>query len=605
MKKTLPLKNKSLAAFFVLLMGVIGMGRMSAQNLYFDFEQCNVGDKVAETLGEPWTTWDLTPGGAKDAIITDEQCLGNRALKIDTGNDVVLRLCDKTTGTYMVSFDMFVPEGKEAYFNLLHEFAGSNSTTLINVWFNSEHNGNLINGLSMSYSNLEFPLDEWFRVDLEYYADDGILCFKINDEIVCLGKSFNSNHKLAVLDLWASSQNEDRNGFFIDNVSFEEVEGPFVHSLTAVTNTVNAVLAKDTIDDSSYYCELKNDGSAMMRCVSWIDYGVGEDGGDPVALHYDSEPYYYYGNYNNNPYIELGIKYYSNELFDAMMVGRKVTGMQYYVPATFATGGSGPIAFKLYKMIGFAANPLEVELITEKDVYSYNCGSWLTVVFDEPIPLRGFTVLATVGFQQVGYGYPISLDAGPAIKYKGDLVRLNGDSWFSLNDNSVFYGGQELGNHNIRLICEGQPVTAGWVTESYELWGEILCPEDDKTYGLTFNTAGLDYGEYNAVLHVEVNDHEDLELSIPINLKVSGAEVEETLDDPYKVYPNPTNGTVKIEANDLKYIGISNLMGQCVYEAPVAGNKFEIDFSGHDAGVYLIRIETASGITTKRVVLTK
>lgn len=605
MKKTLPLKNMSLAFFFFLLMGVIGMGRMSAQNFYYDFEQCNVGDKVAETLGEPWTTWDLTPGGAKDAIITDEQCIGTRALKIDTGNDVVLRLCNKATGTYMVSFDMFVPEGKEAYFNLLHEFAGSNSTTFINVWFNSENNGNLINGLSMSYSNLVFPFDEWFRVDLEYYADDGILCFKINDEIVCLGKSFNSNLKLAGLDLWASSQNEDRNGFFIDNVSFEEVEGPFVPSLTAVTNTINAVLARDTIDDSSYYCELKNDGSAMMRCVSWIDYGVGEDGGDPITMHYDSDPYYYYGHYNNNPYIELGIKYYSYDLSENMMVGRKITGMQYYVPASFATGGSGPITFKLYKMIGFAANPLEVELITEKDVYNYDCGSWLTVEFDEPIPLRGFTLLAAVGFQQIGGGYPISLDAGPAVQYKGDLVRLDGDGWFSLNYNSVYYGGQEFGNHNIRLICEGQPVTSGWVTESYELWGEILCPEDDKTYGLTFNTAGLDYGEYEAVLHVEVNDHEDLELSIPINLKVSGADVGEISEDNGYVYPNPTSGFFRIEANDLRHVSVFNTVGQKVYDAPVDGDLFDCDLSQCDAGVYLIRIETAAGVTTKRVVLTK
>lgn len=92
------------------------------------------------------------------------------------------------------------------------------------------------------------------------------------------------------------------------------------------------MVARDTIDDSSYYCELKNNGSAMMRCLSWIDYGVGEDGGDPITMHYDSDPFYSYGNYNNNPSIELGIIYFYYDLSENMMVGRKLTGMQYYVP---------------------------------------------------------------------------------------------------------------------------------------------------------------------------------------------------------------------------------------------------------------------------------
>ena len=604
MKKFIQLKKVMHAALFVLLLEAAGLGKMYAQNLYYDFEQCNVGDKVALTLGEPWTTWNQSPGSTEDAVISDEYCQGARALKIDTGNDVVLRLGNKMTGTYIVSFDMLVPEGKEAGLNLLHDFAGNNSSWLFSAWFNTEDYGNLINGMSMSYSNLEFPLDEWFRVVLEYYADDGILCFKINDEIVCLGKSFESDHKLAAFDLCTTSQNGDRNGFYIDNVSFEEVEGSFVPSLTTVTNTINAVLARDTIDDSSYYCELKNDGSAMMRCVSWIDYGVGENGGDPITMHYDSDPCYYYGHFNNNPYIELGIEYYYNELSENMMIGRIIKGMQYYVPASFATGGSGPITFKLYKAIGFG-NELDTKLIAEKEVSSYDCGNWLTVEFDEPVELRGFTILATVGFQQIGNGYPISMDAGPAVRYRGDLVRLNGDGWFSLNANSVYYGGQEYGNHNIRLICEGQPVTTGWVTESYELWGEILCPGDDKTYGLTFNSAGLDYGEYKAVLHVEVNDHEDLELSIPINLKVSGTGLDENADGNCHIFPNPTSGVVKIEAEHLRHISIFNELGQKVYEEQVDGDELEINLGSQEAGIYFIRIETESGITTKRVVLTK
>ena len=67
------------------------------------------------------------------------------------------------------------------------------------------------------------------------------------------------------------------------------------------------------------------------------------------------------------------------------------------------------------------------------------------------------------------------------------------------------------------------------------------------------------------------------------------------------VYPNPTNGQVKIEAMDLKHITISNMLGQCIYEGNAIGNAFEYDFSKHKAGIYLIRIKTESGVVTKKV----
>ena len=68
-------------------------------------------------------------------------------------------------------------------------------------------------------------------------------------------------------------------------------------------------------------------------------------------------------------------------------------------------------------------------------------------------------------------------------------------------------------------------------------------------------------------------------------------------------YPNPTNGQVRIEANNLKQISISNMLGQQIYEDKAGCNEFSYDFGKHETGVYLIRIETTKGVTTKRVVV--
>ena len=67
------------------------------------------------------------------------------------------------------------------------------------------------------------------------------------------------------------------------------------------------------------------------------------------------------------------------------------------------------------------------------------------------------------------------------------------------------------------------------------------------------------------------------------------------------VYPNPTKGMVKIEAEGLKTICVFNMTGAKVLETFVSSNAYEYDFTHQGSGVYLIKIETTKGVETKRV----
>lgn len=71
------------------------------------------------------------------------------------------------------------------------------------------------------------------------------------------------------------------------------------------------------------------------------------------------------------------------------------------------------------------------------------------------------------------------------------------------------------------------------------------------------------------------------------------------------IYPNPTNGQLKIEAEGIKHVSISNTLGQVIYEGKTEGDVFEYDFGKHEAGVYLVRIETARGVAVKKVTVTR
>ena len=74
-------------------------------------------------------------------------------------------------------------------------------------------------------------------------------------------------------------------------------------------------------------------------------------------------------------------------------------------------------------------------------------------------------------------------------------------------------------------------------------------------------------------------------------------------DQPHaaRVYPNPTQGQVTIEAENIRYIAIYNILGEKMYESAVSGDAFNYDFSGFEKGLYLIRIETKKEILTEFV----
>ena len=69
------------------------------------------------------------------------------------------------------------------------------------------------------------------------------------------------------------------------------------------------------------------------------------------------------------------------------------------------------------------------------------------------------------------------------------------------------------------------------------------------------------------------------------------------------IYPNPTIGTIRIEAEDIEAISIYNMLGEKLFETSARGNNIEYDFSPYEAGAYIVKIQTKKGISTKRVMV--
>ena len=72
-----------------------------------------------------------------------------------------------------------------------------------------------------------------------------------------------------------------------------------------------------------------------------------------------------------------------------------------------------------------------------------------------------------------------------------------------------------------------------------------------------------------------------------------------------QIYPNPTNGNIRIEAKDMKSVVVTNLVGQQVFAVSCEGNEMNLDLSQQQAGIYFVKIVTANGETTQRVSVMK
>ena len=69
------------------------------------------------------------------------------------------------------------------------------------------------------------------------------------------------------------------------------------------------------------------------------------------------------------------------------------------------------------------------------------------------------------------------------------------------------------------------------------------------------------------------------------------------------VYPNPTYGKVRIEAEGIQSIGIFNLLGEKVFDCSANGDVFEYDFGHQEAGIYFIQVVTTKGVESIRVIV--
>ncbi len=85
-----------------------------------------------------------------------------------------------------------------------------------------------------------------------------------------------------------------------------------------------------------------------------------------------------------------------------------------------------------------------------------------------------------------------------------------------------------------------------------------------------------------------------------------GVEENKTLANNIRVYPNPSNGTIKIEMPDMKAtkITVTNSLGQDIYKREVENlESIDLGLSDKKAGVYFIKCESENYSIIKNIII--
>jgi hypothetical protein len=86
-----------------------------------------------------------------------------------------------------------------------------------------------------------------------------------------------------------------------------------------------------------------------------------------------------------------------------------------------------------------------------------------------------------------------------------------------------------------------------------------------------------------------------------IRVLYSSDAVNELEASSVSIFPNPTTSQFTVEAEGLSRVTVFNTMGQKVYEMNCQGESVDINLNNVETGVYMVRIATVNGETTKRI----
>lgn len=612
----------SLAA--ALLMGGSLMAQEPQVLISDQFEEYTVGNKIAVESAAAghdwWTTWSNAPGGAEDGVIAEFN--GTKCGYLTYGVDQVLLLGDEQSGIYDLEFDILIPNGKNGYFNILHNFAGSGSTWALESYLHMSGSSTSAPGTGMIHAGganaatFTCVYDAWMHFRLHVDTDNDVAEYYYtapgeSEQMIHTWQwSLNSQgtatvgRKLAAMDFFPP-QNAANSEYYLDNFSFTKLSGESIAHLTFDPENIEVEIEADEMTTAELTIS-NAEGTTIGEWCGWIDFGQTQGGTAVQSVNYDREPGAESSlvGYNlENPTIYELAAMFPASAYGGAVMGTLITSAQYpfFSSSTTQSIGIEPntdVTFRIYRqgMFGQPGDVLAEKVIPYNQVVS---DDWTIATFDEPVALTGFDVWVGVEFTHAVGGYPLSFDGQAPHNPNGVYIRTGGGGAFE-----EMQGSEDYGNYHIRMTCQGAPVQGAWATMSKQNSSIAIGQSDEVTISL--NSFGLEENSaYEAKVIFVTNDPDNEEVIIPLVMKVGTVSIAENENQLANIYPNPATTSVTLEGENLNSVAIYNVAGQLVRVVKLESliNTINLDV---EAGVYFFSVYDNNGNSSvQRVVITK
>lgn len=605
------------------LAGIDGVSINAGYEYIFtdDMESYDVGTYLAESDQTGfWTTWSNLPGSSEDGLITDVESSSPTKSCISEGStDLILKLGDKTSGTYMVNVEYYIPANFGGYINLQH-FEAPGIEWAVEVYFGAaggNENGYMYAG-DPDPIPFTFPHDAWFGIEFEIELDADLASCTIDDVLVAewqfslQAQGDPGTLQLGGVDIFAGAPTGETPKFYFDNVEYividHGIQSPIIDvdptsmivfleqgltttEMFSITNLGQEELSYQivtTYPQPSKALTTEPAGANTPKVLNQVITADPDHSPSTNQLSSRDELLHYDGDNDNAIGTGSDYEWRVAAMFPASVV-QPYIGMEINEVHVFVRDPGTAYKVQIYGM-GSYNTPGPGDLLLEQE-FTATPENWTTVALDTPIALDGSDIWVGYWLSSTGGSYTPGVDVGPADP-NGDWM-ASGPGWGHLSENPDLNF-----NWNIRANLTGTPITQ-WLAS--DPTSGTLVQDESIDVDVLIDATGLVEDSYTGKFLIRNNDPTNELAQVIVNLAVTVGVTENGENEYIAVYPNPASTFIRIQSNgEINNVRLVNTIGQVVYNN---STNTEIDISNFEKGIYFIQVDTKNGTTTQKILI--
>ncbi len=261
-----------------------------------------------------------------------------------------------------------------------------------------------------------------------------------------------------------------------------------------------------------------------------------------------------------------------------------------------------------------------ISTITSSNITETACNSYTVPSGDETYTTSGvyfdtipnaagsdsiIIINLTVNYNQIST-VEVDLCSGSSYIYADGTVHPNitvAESHTSTLTGQAVSGCDSIVTENVSVLIVDVSVTENGITLSANIMGAnyqwIDC--NDNNNSILGETNQSFIATVNGSYAVIITDGNCVDTSICY--AVTGVRIKELNNTSISIYPNPTNGNIIIEGENIKSIKITDVNGRLIKQLTVTDKQIDIDLSKEAKGIYFVNICTVKEIIIKKIVV--